>query len=87
MGLFDRFKKKVKSVIDETDIDALSAPDDSEEARQALASKETVDEIVPDPESEPHVDDEWDDIDEISESESEVDDEWDEWDEEIDTAP
>ena len=87
MGLFDRFKKKVKSVIDETDIDALSAPDDSEEARQALASKETVDEIVPEPESEPHVEEEWDDIDEISESESEVDDEWDEWDEEIDTAP
>ena len=82
MGLFDRFKKKVKSVIDETDSDALSAPDDSEEAAQALANKDSLDdsssESIPEPESESDSDEDWDEIEE--ESEPVVEDEWDDWD-------
>ncbi|MDP6010807.1 MAG: signal recognition particle-docking protein FtsY [Candidatus Poseidoniaceae archaeon] len=87
MGLFDRFKKKVKSVIDETDTDALSAPDNSKEARRALASKDATNTPEQQSESLPEDEDEWDDIDEISESDSEAEDEWDDWDEESDTAP
>ncbi len=87
MGLFDRFKKKVKSVIDETDTDALSAPDDSEEAIQALANKGPLEESEPEPEPLPESDSDegWDEIEEDPEPADE--EEWDEWDDESDIAP
>ena len=36
MGLFDRFRKRVHEVAEQTDTDALSADEGSEEARAAL---------------------------------------------------
>ena len=55
MGLFDRFKKRLQEVVDDTDIDALSTPSDSKEAK---AGKSTQEEVV---------EEEWDDIEEIQE--------------------
>ena len=40
MGFFDRFRKRVKEVADETDIETLTAEEDSEEAVEALAAAE-----------------------------------------------
>lgn len=40
MGLFDRFRKRVHEVAEQTDADALSADEGSEEALAALASAE-----------------------------------------------
>ena len=37
MGLFDRFKKRVNEVIDETDIEKISADSESEEAKEIIA--------------------------------------------------
>ena len=72
MGLFDRFKKRVKDVVDETDQTNLSVEADSEEG-QATLLRESV-----------KVDDEWEDLDALEaapevESES-SDDDWDDWD-------
>ena len=39
MGLFDRFRKRVGEVADETDGDALSVDADSEEAKAYLSQK------------------------------------------------
>ncbi len=36
MGFFDRFRKRVKEVVDETDLDALTAEEGSEEAEQII---------------------------------------------------
>ena len=76
MGLFDRFKKRLQEVVDDTDMDALSAPSDSEEA--TAAAKSTNDEAV---------EEEWDDIEEIKEADSVEEEEWEEWDDEDDEAP
>ena len=38
MGFFDRFKKRVKEVADETDMDALTAEEGTQEAEEAIAS-------------------------------------------------
>ncbi|RJU90575.1 MAG: signal recognition particle-docking protein FtsY [Candidatus Poseidoniales archaeon] len=72
MGLFDRFKKRVKDVVDETDQTNLSVEADSEEG-QATLLRESV-----------KVDDEWEDLDALEaapevESKS-SDDDWDDWD-------
>ena len=40
MGLFDKFRKKVKEAVSETDIESLSAEEGSEEATKALAQRE-----------------------------------------------
>ena len=73
MGFFDRFRKRVKEVADDTDLDALTAEEGSEEAEQ------TTPEISP-----PIEDEEWDDISEIGapavESLPAEDDDWDDWD-------
>ena len=72
MGLFDRFKKRVKEVAEEVDSDALTAVEDSEEAVAALESltpiEEEWEEDVPEVEHEPNEetviesqDDDWDD--------------------------
>ncbi|MDC0055902.1 signal recognition particle-docking protein FtsY [Deltaproteobacteria bacterium] len=75
MGLFDRFKKRLQEVVDDTDMDALSTPSDPEEARVAESTKEEV------------VEEEWDDIEEIQEAVSVEEEGWDEWDDELDEAP
>ena len=75
MGLFDRFKKRLQEVVDDTDIDALSTPSDSKEAK---AGKSTQEEVV---------EEEWDDIEEIQEVTPVEEDEWEEWDDELNEAP
>ncbi len=42
MGFFDRFKKRIKEVADDTDIESITAEEDSEEAQAALAKKEAA---------------------------------------------
>ena len=80
MGLFDRFKKRVKEVAEEVDSDALTAMEDSEEGVAALESSK-------------HVEEDWeDDVPEIEEERFEEpvvessDDDWDDWDDEDDTV-
>ena len=77
MGFFDRFKKRVKELADETDLDALTAEEGSEEANEAIAT------------TTPSVEEEWDDISEIEEpvETPTTDDEWDEWDDEPEPLP
>ena len=74
MGLFDRFKKKVQKVVDETDVDALSAPSDSDEAKRAIATKK----------EKPA--EEWDDVEEIQQPKETKEDE-DDWDDDDLQAP
>ena len=69
MGFFDRFKKRVKEVVDDTDLDALTAEEGSEEAEEAMAST-----------TPPTTEEEWDDITEIETPIEEVPPEEDEWD-------
>jgi fused signal recognition particle receptor len=77
MGFFDRFKKRVKEVVDETDLDALTAEEGSQEADAAVES------IAPPQEK-------WDNLTEITPSTEEtppIDDEWDDWDDEPQLQP
>ena len=79
MGLFDRFKKRVKEVAEEVDSDALTATEDSEEGKAAL-------------ETSVHYEEEWEDVDTDEteqsltsfEEEQSGDDDWDDWDDEED---
>ena len=79
MGFFDRFRKRVKEVVDDTDLDALTTEEDSDEAEQVTT--ETI----------PPVEEEWDDIHEIEVPTEEPkpieDDEWDDWDDEPEPLP
>ena len=75
MGLFDRFKKRVKEVAEEVDSDALTATEDSVEGKAAL-------------ETSVHYEEEWEDADTEEteqsptsfEEEQSGDDDWDDWD-------
>jgi len=80
MGFFDRFKKRVKEVADETDMDALTAEEGTQEAEEAIAS------LPPEPIEE---EEDWDDISEIEApvEEQADDDEWDDWDDEPEPQP
>ena len=80
MGFFDRFKKRVKEVADETDMDALTAEEGTQEAEEAIAS------MPPEPIEE---EEDWDDISEIEApvEEQADDDEWDDWDDEPEPQP
>ena len=79
MGFFDRFRKRVKEVVDDTDLDALTTEEDSEEAEQPITET-----ISP-------VEEEWDDLPEIEVTTEEPkpieDDEWDDWDDEPEPLP
>jgi fused signal recognition particle receptor len=79
MGFFDRFRKRVKEVVDDTDLDALTTEEDSEEAEQAIA------------ETTPPVEEEWDDLLEIEvppeAPEPIEEEEWDDWDDEPEPLP
>ena len=79
MGLFDRFKKRVKEVAEEVDSEALTAVEDSEEGIAAIETsrfieedweEETLEEEVEEPTPIESQDDDWDD--------------WDDWDDEED---
>ncbi len=78
MGFFDRFKKRVQEVADETDLDALTAEEGTQEAEEAITSSLSL-----------SVEEEWDDLTEIEEpvKESTDDDDWDDWDEEPEPQP
>ena len=74
MGLFDRFKKRVKEVAEEVDSEALTAVEDSEEG---IAAMETSRYIEEDWEEETFEEE----FEEPTPSESQ-DDDWDDWDDE-----
>ena len=78
MGLFDRFKKRVNEVIDETDIEKISTDSDSEEAKEII---ENIVEISND-------EGEWEDLEEFDEQYLEVDsndsdDDWEDFDDDF----
>ena len=81
MGFFDRFRKRVKEVAEDTDIETLTAEEDSIEAAEALAAAEANQDT----------EEEWDDPDTIKAPEIEVEEspeeEWDEWDDEPEPIP
>ena len=76
MGLFDRFKKRVKEVAEEVDSEALTAVEDSEEGIAAIETSR-------------HTEEDWEEetfeeeFEEPTPSESQ-DDDWDDWDDEED---
>ena len=86
MGFFDRFRKRIKEVADDADIESLTADEDSEEAKVAIAKREeselqrnkeieTSEESIPPGEDWENLED-IDDIDTVVFSEDEEED-WD----------
>ena len=89
MGLFDKFRKKVRKAAEEVDTESLSAEEGSEDAEQALSQHEEFSKLrthVPAYKTQPgfdEEDDEWEifDDDEELELPKNSEDEWDEWEE------
>ena len=86
MGLFDRFRKRVHEVAEETDGDALSVEASSQEA-QALLNQQD-----PAPQPSQPIEEEWDDVDVESvqsapAEQDDDDDDWDTWDDDEPIAP
>lgn len=81
MGLFDKFRKKVRDAASDIDSESISAEDGTQEAIDALA-KHGENKIESPIES--GYDDDWEDIDDDEELNlpSTNDDDWDDWDEE-----
>ena len=76
MGFFDRFRKRVQEVADETDFDELTAEEGTEDA--------------PTPPPSDVVEDEWDEPNEIEPTTPTLpseDDDWDDWDDEPEPLP
>ena len=91
MGLFDRFRKRVTEVAEQTDADALSADAESAEAQAALAEAQSYVEPTPqihstvaEQPSEPE--EEWEDLEDPPEPAQAEQDEWDDLDEEEEIA-
>lgn len=85
MGLFDRFRKRVHEVAEQTDADALSADEGSEEAQAALiAAGQQLQSPSPTPAQQPTTPDEeeWEDLDALDPVETTPSDDWDDWDDE-----
>ena len=87
MGLFDRFRKRVHEVAEQTDADALSADEGSEEARAALdtAGQQSQSLNRPPPQESPAPpveEEEWEDLDALDPVEAKPYDDWDDWDDE-----
>ena len=76
MGLFDRFKKRVKEVAEEVDSEALTAVEDSEEGIAAIETSRYIEEDWEEETFE-------EEYEEPTPSESQ-DDDWDDWDDEED---
>ena len=86
MGLFDRFRKRVHEVAEETDGDALSVEATSEEAQALLNQQDPV------PQPSQPIEEEWDDVDAEPVQSAPVeqdddDDDWDTWDDDEVIAP
>ena len=86
MGLFDRFRKRVHEVAEETDGDALSVEATSQEA-QALLNQQD-----PAPQPSQPIEEEWDDVDvepvqSAPAEQDDEDDDWDTWDDDEPIAP
>ena len=86
MGLFDRFRKRVHEVAEETDGDALSVEATSQEA-QALLNQQD-----PAPQPSQPIEEEWDDVDvepvqSAPAEQDDDDDDWDTWDDDEPIAP
>ena len=83
MGFFDRFRKRVQEVADETDLEELTAEADSDEVQEALNSP--VADPIPDVQDEP------DEIVPHEEptllAEEDDDGDWDDWDDEPSPPP
>jgi len=80
MGLFDKFRKKVREAASEIDTESISAEEGSVEAKEALDFKQEVNQKP----EQINDEDYWEDIDEAENLElpSSSDDDWDDWDEE-----
>ena len=76
MGLFDRFKKRVKEVAEEIDSEALTAVEDSEEGIAAIETSRIIEEDWEEETLEEEV--------EVPTSSESQDDDWDDWDDEED---
>ena len=79
MGLFDRFRKRIHEVADETDGDALSVDATTEEAKSLAPPQVSEDEWE-------EIDDEDPPSEQVPEQED-VDDDWDTWDDDEPIAP
>ena len=92
MGLFDRFRKRVHEVAEETDGEALSVEATSEEAQALLQQPNDAPVEAPTqpvPQAAPEDDDDWDDVDEepTQAPPQDDDDDWDTWDDDEPVAP
>lgn len=92
MGLFDRFRKRVHEVAEETDGEALSVEATSEEAQALLQQPNDAPVEAPTqpvPQAAPEDDDDWDDVDEepTQAAPQDDDDDWDTWDDDEPVAP
>ena len=86
MGLFDRFRKRVHEVAEETDGDALSVEATSQEAQELLNQQD------PAPQPSQPIEEEWDDVDvepvqSAPAEQDDDDDDWDTWDDDEPIAP
>ena len=76
MGLFDRFRKKVRDAVDDADFEKLSVEEESPEAKKMIT-----------PTNQDTYEEEWDDVDAVAaqiESKQEEDEWEDDWDEDDD---
>ncbi|HJM66353.1 MAG TPA: signal recognition particle-docking protein FtsY [Candidatus Thalassarchaeaceae archaeon] len=80
MGLFDRFRSKVKDLGDSLDEDELTAEEGTDEAIEAIESRAEL-------ESTTEAENEWDDIEEIVSLEPPTEDEWDDIEEDETPSP
>ena len=98
MGLFDRFKRRVKEVAEEVDTDSLTVGEDSEEAQEIISSRQQVRDFD-DYEEQPELDaqssqsittddDDWEVFDEDEEPQSPTsDDDWEDFDDDDEYIP
>ena len=76
MGLFNRFRRRVKETVDASDAEGMLADEGSDEANAALQAREAAQEQSATPPPTPSSDDDWDDPEDDLEPAAE--DDWDE---------
>ena len=98
MGLFDRFKRRVKEVAEEVDTDSLTIGEDSEEAQEIIKSRQQVRDFD-DSEDKPELDnqasksittdeDDWEVFDEDEEAQPPTsEDDWEDFDDDDEYIP
>ena len=98
MGLFDRFKRRVKEVAEEVDTDSLTVGEDSEEAQEIISSRQQIKDFD-DSEDKPELDnqasksittdeDDWEVLDEDEKAQPPTsDDDWEDFDDEDEYIP